>query len=269
LGAKSFLKHYKNKQKMRKKIIAGNWKMNKSLEEGMGLVSEVSNMLKDEYLGSAKVVIIPPFIHINSVSKLIAENPVMAVGAQNCSNHKSGAYTGEISADMLKSCGTKYIIIGHSERRQYFGEQNAWLAQKTDAVLNAGLNPIYCCGETLEERESNAHFTVLEKQISEGLFHLDATQFSEVVIAYEPVWAIGTGKTASTAQAQEIHAFIRGLLAKKYDAVIADNTTIQYGGSVKAENAAELFSAPDIDGALVGGAALESRSFVAIVKAMA
>ncbi|OYU97162.1 MAG: triose-phosphate isomerase [Bacteroidetes bacterium B1(2017)] len=254
---------------MRKKIIAGNWKMNKTLEEGMGLVSEISNMLKDEYTGSASVVIIPPFVHINAVSKLIAENSRLASGAQNCSNHKSGAYTGEISTEMIKSCGATFVIIGHSERRQYFNETNDWLAKKVDAVLESGLTPIYCCGETLEEREANSHFGILEKQISEGLFHLSAEQFKNLVIAYEPVWAIGTGKTASTAQAQEIHAFIRGLIAAKYDAGLANSITIQYGGSVKADNAVELFSAPDIDGALVGGAALQSRSFVDIVKAMA
>lgn len=253
---------------MRKKIIAGNWKMNKTLEEGMGLVSEVSNMLKDEYTGNAEVVIIPPFTHINAVNKLIAENPRLKSGAQNCSNHKSGAYTGEVSADMIKSCGATYVIIGHSERRQYFAEHNDWLAKKLDAVLEAGLTPIYCCGETLEEREANIHFNVLNTQILEGLFHLSQGEMKKVVIAYEPVWAIGTGKTASTAQAQEIHAFIRSLIAEKYDADTAQEITIQYGGSVKAENAAELFQSEDIDGALVGGAALQSRSFVDIVKAM-
>lgn len=254
---------------MRKKIIAGNWKMNKNLEEGMGLVSEISNMLKDEYQGSALALIIPPFIHVNAVSKLIADNSKLALGAQNCSNHKSGAYTGEISAEMLKSCGCSYVVIGHSERREYFQEHNAWLAQKVDAVLASALNPIYCCGETLAEREEEKHFAVLEQQISEGLFHLSAAQIQQVVVAYEPVWAIGTGKTASTAQAQEIHAFIRGLIAQKYSDAVAQEITIQYGGSVKPENAAELFAAPDIDGALVGGAALQSRSFVDIIKAMA
>ncbi len=254
---------------MRKKIIAGNWKMNKTLEEGMGLVSEISNMLKDEYKGSAEVVLFPPFTHINAVSKLIAENPRLKSGAQNCSNHKSGAYTGEVSADMLKSCGATYVIIGHSERRQYFGEYNDWLAKKVNAVLEAGLTPIYCCGETLEERENNAHFDVLKTQISEGLFHLSQEQMMQVVIAYEPVWAIGTGKTASTAQAQEIHAFIRGLLSAKFNDSTAQNITIQYGGSVKPDNAVELFQSADIDGALVGGAALQSRSFVDIIKAMA
>jgi triosephosphate isomerase len=254
---------------MRKKIIAGNWKMNKTLEEGMGLVSEISNMLKDEYKGSAKALIIPPFIHLNALGKLMADNSKLGLGAQNCSNHKSGAYTGEVSTEMLKSVGCEYVIIGHSERREYFNEHNAWLAQKVDAALASGLTPIYCCGETLAEREGNKHFEVLETQISEGLFHLSASDMEQVVIAYEPVWAIGTGKTASTAQAQEIHAFIRGLIAAKYGADLAQNITIQYGGSVKPENAAELFAAADIDGALVGGAALQSRSFVDIIKAMA
>jgi triosephosphate isomerase (TIM) len=254
---------------MRKKIIAGNWKMNKNLEEGMALASEVVNMVKDEYQGSAQVVLIPPFTHIATVSKIISDAGNVFSGAQNCSNHVSGAYTGEISTEMLKSAGATYVIIGHSERRQYFGEHNDWLAKKVDAVLGTGLNPIYCCGETLEERESNVHFGILATQIKEGLFHLNEAQISEVVIAYEPVWAIGTGKTATTAQAQEVHAFIRSLISEKFGSNIANNITIQYGGSVKADNAQELFSAPDIDGALVGGAALQSRSFVDIIKAMA
>ncbi len=253
---------------MRKKIIAGNWKMNKTFEEGLALVTEITGMIKDEYNGSAEVVLIPPFTHINAVSQLAANSKNISTGAQNCSNHASGAYTGEVSAAMIKSVGATYIIIGHSERRQYFNEHNAWLAQKVDAVLANGLLPIYCCGETLEEREANKHFDVLQAQISEGLFHLSAEQFAKVVIAYEPVWAIGTGKTATTEQAQEVHAFIRNLIKEKYNNDVAQATTIQYGGSVKSDNAAELFSAPDIDGALVGGAALQSRSFADIVKAM-
>lgn len=251
---------------MRKKIIAGNWKMNKNFEEAMALTSEVVNMLKDEYKGSAETVLIPPFVYVNAVSRMLGGN--VSSGAQNCSNHESGAYTGEVSASMIKSCGAKYVIIGHSERRQYFGEHNDWLAKKVDAALTNGLHPIYCCGETLEEREANTHFDVLKSQISEGLFHLSSEDMKKTVVAYEPVWAIGTGKTASTAQAQEVHAFIRGLIRDKYDAATADEITIQYGGSVKPDNAVELFSAPDIDGALVGGAALQSRSFVDIVKAM-
>jgi triosephosphate isomerase len=253
---------------MRKKIIAGNWKMNKTFEEGMALVSEIANMLQDEYHGSAGVVIIPPFTHVNAISRMLADYHQISTGAQNCSNHESGAYTGEVSAQMIKSCGATYVIIGHSERRQYFNEHNDWLARKVDAVLLAKLTPIYCCGETLEERESGKHFDVLKKQITEGLFHLSEDQMLQVVIAYEPVWAIGTGKTASTAQAQEVHAFIRNLIKDKYTEHIAQSITIQYGGSVKPDNAAELFSAPDIDGALVGGAALQSRSFVDIIKAM-
>lgn len=249
-------------------MIAGNWKMNKSFEEGMALVTEITGMLKDEYVGSADVVLIPPYVHINAVSRMLTDVKGVYSGAQNCSNHDSGAYTGEVSASMIKSCGALFVIIGHSERRQYFAEHNDWLARKVDAVIKQGLTAIYCCGETLEERESGKHFDILRSQISEGLFHLTAEQFTHVVIAYEPVWAIGTGKTASTAQAQEVHAFIRSLVSEKYGQETAQNLTIQYGGSVKPENAAELFSAPDIDGALVGGAALQSRSFVDIIKAM-
>ncbi|MFN9518821.1 MAG: triose-phosphate isomerase [Bacteroidota bacterium] len=252
---------------MRKKIIAGNWKMNKTFDEGMALVSEISHMISAEYSGTAEVVIIPPFTHINAISRMLADTQ-LKTGAQNCSNHASGAYTGEVSAAMIKSCGGTYVIIGHSERRQYFNEHNDWLARKTDAALAESLTVIYCCGETLDEREAGSYKNVIEEQISKGLFHLSADQFAHIVIAYEPVWAIGTGKTASTAQAQEVHAYIRGLIAARDGESVAENTTIQYGGSVKPDNAAELFSAPDIDGALIGGAALQSRSFTDIVKAM-
>lgn len=240
--------------------------MNKTFEEAMALTTEVVNMINDEYKGSAEVVLIPPFVFVNSVSRMMRGN--ISTGAQNCHQEKSGAFTGEVSASMIKSCGAKYVIIGHSERRQYFGEANALLAKKINIALEAGLKVIYCCGETLEEREGNKHFDVLKMQVSEGLFHLTKEQMAHVVIAYEPVWAIGTGKTATTAQAQEIHSFIRNLIKEKYDTAVADDLTIQYGGSVKADNAAELFSAPDIDGALVGGAALQSRGFADIVKAM-
>jgi triosephosphate isomerase len=252
---------------MRKKIIAGNWKMHKTFDEGMALVSELSGILRDEYTGSAEVVVIPPFVLINAVSRMLQGTP-LKVGAQNSSNHASGAYTGEVSAAMIKSVGATYVIVGHSERRQYFGEHNDWLARKVDALLAENVTPIYCCGETLEEREAGKYMDVIRKQVSEGLFHLGAVDFAKVVIAYEPVWAIGTGKTASTQQAQEVHAFIRSIISEQYGQSVADNTTIQYGGSVKPENAAELFAAPDIDGALVGGAALQSRSFAEIVKAM-
>ncbi|MCU0441031.1 MAG: triose-phosphate isomerase [Bacteroidia bacterium] len=253
---------------MRKKIVAGNWKMNKNFEEGMALVTEIVGMLNDEYQGSAEVVLIPPFTHLNAVSRMVAESKWVKSGAQNCSNHASGAYTGEVSAAMIQSVGAQYVIVGHSERRQYFNEHNDWLARKVDAVLTNQLIAIYCCGETLEEREAGKHFEVLKEQITQGLFHLTQEQMSNIVIAYEPVWAIGTGKTASTQQAQEVHAFIRNLVKEKYNDTVANELTIQYGGSVKPENAAELFASPDIDGALVGGAALQSRSFVDIVKAM-
>jgi triosephosphate isomerase len=252
---------------MRKKIVAGNWKMNKTFEEGMALTSEVVNMVKDE-VNSSKVtaILIPPFIHLHSVAALAASTAV-AVGAQNCHQSASGAYTGEVSVSMIKSTGATYVILGHSERRAYFGETNALLAQKTDTVLKENLLPIYCCGETLEERNASKHFDVIRSQVAEGLFHLSAEQINNVVIAYEPVWAIGTGVTASTAQAQEIHAFIRQLLTEKYGNEVAQQIRILYGGSVKPDNAADLFSQVDIDGGLIGGAALQSRSFVDIVKA--
>jgi triosephosphate isomerase len=252
---------------MRKKIVAGNWKMNKTFEEGMALTSEVVNMVKDE-VNSSKVtaILIPPFIHLHSVAALAASTAV-AVGAQNCHQAASGAYTGEVSVSMIKSTGATYVILGHSERRAYFGETNTLLAQKTDAVLKENLLPIYCCGETLEERNAGKHFDVIRSQVAEGLFHVSAEQINNVVIAYEPVWAIGTGVTASTAQAQEIHAFIRQLLTEKYGNEVAQQIRILYGGSVKPDNAADLFSQVDIDGGLIGGAALQSRSFVDIVKA--
>jgi len=251
---------------MRKKIIAGNWKMHKNFDEAMALTSEIVNMVTTEYSGNAHVVLIPPFVYINAVSRMLNQNPNLFCGAQNCSNHASGAYTGEVSAAMIKSCGATYVIIGHSERRQYFAEHNQWLAQKIDAAIANDLTAIYCVGETLEERQAHNHFDVLRAQISNGLFHLSS--LNNIVVAYEPVWAIGTGKTATTQQAQEVHAFIRNIIAAQFGEDAAQHLTIQYGGSVKPDNAAELFSAPDIDGALVGGAALQSRSFTDIVKAM-
>ncbi len=252
---------------MRKKIVAGNWKMNKNFEEGMALTSEVVNMVKDEVSHEkVTVILIPPFVHVHSVAGLAKGSPVL-VGAQNCHQEEKGAYTGEVSAGMIKSCGATHVILGHSERRMYFGETNALLATKVNAVLGNGLTAIYCCGETLEQRNANKHFEVIESQVKEGLFHLSAEQMKQVVIAYEPVWAIGTGVTASTAQAQEVHAFIRQLLVAKYGKDTAGSVCILYGGSVKPDNAAELFSQADIDGGLIGGAALQSRSFVDIAKA--
>lgn len=251
---------------MRKTIIAGNWKMNKTAEEAQGLVSEIVNIHRDEINNGAEVVIIPPFVHLSGTYSLI-KNSAVKLGGQNCSEHESGAYTGEISAGMLVSYNASYVIIGHSERRQYFGETNALLAKKVDIALKHNLTPIYCCGETIEQRNAGEHFNVNETQITEGLFHLNADEMKKVVIAYEPVWAIGTGVTASSAQAQEVHAFIRSIIAKKYGNEVAQSITIQYGGSMKPENAAELLAQPDIDGGLIGGAALKSRDFIEIIKA--
>lgn len=252
---------------MRKKIIAGNWKMNKNIDEAIGLTSEIVNIYQAEVNNDALVAIIPPYIHLTGVYNLL-KNSSIKLGAQDCSEHENGAYTGEISASMLAAHHTHYVIIGHSERRQYHNESNQLLAKKVDIALKHGLTPIYCCGETLDQRNAGQHFSVNETQISEGLFHLSAEEFGKVVIAYEPVWAIGTGVTASKEQAQEVHAYIRQTIAKKYGNEVANDTTIQYGGSVKPNNAAELFAQPDIDGGLIGGAALVSRDFIEIIKAM-
>lgn len=251
---------------MRKKIIAGNWKMNLDYNEGMALFSEIANMVKDEITGSQQAVICSPFIHLSSLVQLAKGYDKVAVGAQNAHQNESGAYTGEISAKMVKSTGAAYVILGHSERRQYFGEDNQLLAQKTDTALANGLKPIFCIGETLEEREGEQHFDIIKTQLQEGIFHLSTEQFEQVVLAYEPVWAIGTGKTASAEQAQEIHAFIREEIANNYTQEVAENTTILYGGSCNPKNAAELFAQPDIDGGLIGGASLKSRDFLDIVK---
>src|ERR1700709_2853201 len=222
---------------MRKKIVAGNWKMNLDYSEGLSLFSEIINMFKDEATGKQQAVICSPFIHLHSLAQLAKGYHNVAVGAQNAHQAESGAYTGETSAKMIKSVGAEYVILGHSERRQYFGETNELLAKKTDTALKNSLKPIFCIGETLQEREANQHFDVIKTQLQEGVFHLDATQFGLLVLAYEPVWAIGTGVTASSAQAQEIHVFIRKEIAAKYGQEVADNTTILYGGSCNPKNA--------------------------------
>lgn len=249
---------------MRKKIVAGNWKMNLDYAEGISLFSEIVNMVRDEKKGDQTAIICAPYIHLNSLAKLGGD--VVKIGAQNCHQSDSGAYTGEISAGMIKSVGCAYIIIGHSERRQYFAESDELLAQKTLKVLENGLTPIFCIGETLEERNNGSYFDVLKAQLEKGLFGLSTADFSKIVIAYEPVWAIGTGLTASSEQAQEVHAFIRKEIAAKYSDTIAEETTILYGGSCNPKNAAELFAQKDIDGGLIGGASLKSRDFVDIVK---
>lgn len=253
---------------MRSKIVAGNWKMNKTLEEAQTLTSELMGMIADEVKGNVKVVLCTPFPYLHPVKQQLGNTTRIAVGAQNCSEHASGAYTGETAAPMLKSMNVPYVILGHSERRQYFGEDSKLLAKKTDIALANGLTPIFCCGEPLEVREANGHEVLVKKQVEEALFHLSAEAIQKVVIAYEPVWAIGTGKTATAQQAQDMHAVIRKHLAAKYGAAVADEISILYGGSVNAANAKELFANPDVDGGLVGGASLKSREFTEIIKSI-
>ncbi len=252
---------------MRKNIVAGNWKMNKTFEEADELISNLMDKLEQTELGSNTLMVLcPPFPYLEMCSDY-GEESYFQVGAQNVSDQESGAYTGEVSAAMLESLNLNYCIVGHSERRAYYGETDAIVARKVDQLLKHNLRPIVCCGEVLEERESNRQFEVVERQIRDGLFHLTAEQFKEIVIAYEPVWAIGTGKTATPEQAQEIHAFIRSLIEKQYGKQVADETSILYGGSCKPGNAKELFAQPDVDGGLIGGAALKADDFMAIATA--
>lgn len=251
---------------MRKNIVAGNWKMNLNYEQGVSLFSEIVNMVKDEVVGNQEVVVCSPFIHLSSIAKLSATTSNVNVGAQNIHQAESGAYTGEVSASQVKSVGVEYVILGHSERRAYFGETDELLAEKVDAALKHDLKPIFCIGETKDERESGKFFEVIKSQLEKGIFHLSKEDFAKTVLAYEPVWAIGTGLTASPEQAQEVHAFIRETIANQYDATTADNTTILYGGSANPSNAATLFAQKDIDGGLIGGASLKSRDFLEIVK---
>ncbi len=251
---------------MRKKIVAGNWKMNCTIEEALALASEVIHMVKDEVNSDVTVVIAPPALYIDKLQQYVAPIANMGIAAQNCHSKSSGAYTGEISAVMLKALGIGYVILGHSERRQYFSETNAQLAEKVDAILANGMTPIFCCGESLELRESTGFLNYVANQLTESLFHLNAEDFSKVVIAYEPIWAIGTGLTASSAQAQEMHKFLRQHIASKYGIDIADKISLLYGGSCNAQNAQELFACEDVDGGLIGGASLKSRDFTTIAK---
>jgi len=253
---------------MRKNIVAGNWKMNCTLPEGKKLASEVINMIDDEVNNDAEIVLIPPFIHLTGIQSLIGSINKISLGAQNCHQSVSGAYTGEVSAQMVASTGATYVILGHSERREYFNETDDLLADKVKAAIENSLTPIFCCGEKLEVREAGDHETLVGQQVEEALFSLSSEEVKKVVIAYEPVWAIGTGKTATPAQAQEVHASIRKTITEKYGEAVAQNTSILYGGSVKPNNAQELFGQPDIDGGLVGGASLKSRDFVDIIKAI-
>ncbi len=251
---------------MRKKIIAGNWKMNMTFDEGQKLTSEIVNMFKDENIQDVHIVLNPPFPHLYPVKKLIGDTPGVYLGAQNCSDKESGAFTGEVSAKILASFGAQYVIIGHSERREYFKENNDLLSVKVKQALEHGLTPIFCCGESLEIREAGTHEPNVKFQLTDSLFDLSADEIKKVVIAYEPIWAIGTGKTATSDQAQEMHFALRRHLGSKYGKDVAAEISILYGGSMNAGNAADLLSKPDVDGGLIGGASLKSRDFIEIVK---
>lgn len=251
---------------MRKNIVAGNWKMNTTLPEGVKLAEEVDNALK-AVEPKCDVIVCVPFTHLASVNAVITNRKKLGLGAENCADHKSGAYTGEVSAPMVASTGATYVILGHSERRQYYGETAETLREKVALALENGLTPIFCIGEVLEERNANKHFDVVKGQIVDGLFNLSAEDFSKIILAYEPVWAIGTGVTATADQAEEMHAFIRKTIAEKYGVNVAENTSILYGGSCKPGNARELFAKPDVDGGLIGGASLKCGDFMGIVEA--
>jgi triosephosphate isomerase len=252
---------------MRKKIVAANWKMNLNLEQGTQLVNGILEG-RPALSEQKQVVIAPPFLNVATVSQQVKDTDFLSVAGQNCHQEASGAYTGEIAAAMLKDAGAEYVIIGHSERREYFNETDMLLARKTDQALAAGLKVIFCCGEPLEIRDADTQNQYVEAQIKAGLFHLSALQLKDVVIAYEPIWAIGTGRTASSAQAQEMHAHIRSVIAAQYGHDVANGMSILYGGSCKPSNAAELFACADVDGGLIGGASLKADEFLAIIDAM-
>ncbi|MBW6490105.1 MAG: triose-phosphate isomerase [Lentimicrobium sp.] len=250
---------------MRRKIVAGNWKMNKTFDEAEDLLFGISDELANNSPEEVSIVVFPPALYLELANDVANENNFFT-GVQNISEHESGAYTGEISAAMISSTGASFAILGHSERRMYFGETDAIIARKIDQAIKHNITPVYCCGEVLEERESEKHFEVVEKQIGQALFHLTKEDFSKVVIAYEPVWAIGTGRTATPQQAQEMHAFIRKVLAAKFGETAANETPVLYGGSCNAANARELFANEDVDGGLIGGASLKASDFVKIAN---
>jgi len=251
---------------MRKNIVAGNWKMNNNLSESKKLVKGIKKAIKKKKLKNTRVIVSPTYVNLRAVVKK-AKKSKIEVAAQNMHQADSGAFTGEISADMLNAIGIKTVILGHSERREYFGETDKLLAEKVDQALKNNLEVIFCFGEKLEERKSEKHFKVVESQLKKALFHLEANSWKNIILAYEPVWAIGTGETASPEQAQEMHAFIRDLISKKYNAETANDVSILYGGSVKPTNAVEIFSKEDVDGGLIGGASLKAEDFVALIKA--
>ncbi|MFM7628109.1 MAG: triose-phosphate isomerase [Algoriphagus sp.] len=250
---------------MRKKIVAGNWKMNLSLEEGQRLTSEILHQYANVINKQVSVVLNPPFPHLYPVKNLIGETQGIFLGAQNCADKESGAFTGEVSAKILASFGVSHVILGHSERREYFKEGDALLATKVNQALAHDLTPIFCCGESLQTREKGNHISVVRAQLTESLFHLSAEEFSKVVIAYEPIWAIGTGKTATADQAQEMHQALRAHIAATYGKELAESISILYGGSANPGNAKELFAKPDVDGGLIGGASLKAGDFIEII----
>ncbi|MBE7628446.1 triose-phosphate isomerase [Tenacibaculum piscium] len=252
---------------MRKKIVAGNWKMNNNLDQTKTLIKELKKQADKQISDTTRVIIAPSFVNLNTAVKKTKKSNI-EVAAQNMHQAENGAFTGEISADMLTNLGLKLVILGHSERREYFGETDAILAQKVTTALQNNLEVIFCFGEVLEDRKLENHFEIVENQLKNGLFHLKKEDFKNIILAYEPVWAIGTGETASAGQAQEIHSFVRKTIAKKYGNEIAENISILYGGSVKPENAKEIFSKQDVDGGLIGGAALNAKDFLAIVNAI-
>ena len=250
---------------MRKQIVAANWKMNGTLSQANELLDAFANATLDVNEQRIAVFAVPaPYLIL--ANEKLSGHPYLHVAAQNAHSKKSGAYTGEISVEILQSIDINYVVLGHSERREYFNESNAFLAEKVDIALAYNITPILCCGEPFLVREANAQNEFVAKQLEESLFHLSAEAFSKLVIAYEPIWAIGTGKTASSEQAQEIHAYIRNVIAKKYGTEVAESISILYGGSVKANNAKELFSQPDVDGGLVGGASLNAAEFIQIIN---
>ncbi|MGI6223197.1 MAG: BT_3928 family protein [Prevotella sp.] len=259
------IQSFKNKSKMRKKIVAGNWKMNENLQEGVALAKEINDILVADK-PNCGVIICTPFIHLAKVADVIDQN-VVALGAENCADKEKGAFTGEVSAAMVKSTGAQYVILGHSERRQYYHETPEILKAKVDLALANGLKVIFCCGETLEEREANKQNEVVKAELEGSVFHLSADQWKNIVLAYEPIWAIGTGKTATADQAEEMLSYIRSIVAEKYGKEAAEDTTILYGGSCKPSNAPELFAKPDIDGGLIGGASLKAADFKGIIDA--
>lgn len=250
---------------MRKNIVAGNWKMNMTLPEGVALAKELNEKLKSAET-NCDVIIAPPFTHLANIVAVVDTNRIK-VAAQTCSNKVSGAFTGEVSPDMVKSTGATAVILGHSERRQFFGVTDEQVKEKVDLVIERGMTPIVCIGENLEQREKGIYFDVIGTQVKKALFHLNPDDFRKVILAYEPVWAIGTGKTATAEQAEEVHSFVRKLIASQYGNQVADDTTILYGGSCKPSNARELFSQPDVDGGLIGGASLKADDFMGIITA--